>query len=505
MNWPLWDGTYGIFDESSIWAWLIFAGDWIIRLVMFVIVPVRRPPGAARSWLLLILFAPWVGLCLYWLVGSHKLPRWRQEMLARLPEAFTGVRKRLEAHPNVTRPRLAAEMEQAVRLAEKLGQLPILEGNAVDLLGDYNDNIDKLVADIDAATNHVHLLYYIFTTDPTAFKVIDAVLRAARRGVRCRVMVDSLGSRKWLSALYAIFTPAGVHFEESLPVGFWRLLRWRTARIDLRNHRKIAVIDGRIGYTGSQNIVRAKYAEGITYDELVARVTGPAVLELQYVFATDWFVETEEVLEGPDIFPDPERPGPNAAQALPSGPGQPTENNQRLFVALIHGARERVVITTPYFIPDEPLAQAMQTAVLRGVEVHLIVSRRADQFLVALAQRSYYGEMLDLGIRIHLYQPRFLHAKHMSVDNQIALIGSSNMDIRSFQLNNEISLIFYGDDVTSRLHLEEERVCASASRSTASAGGGGRAWRRSPSRSPACSTRCCDRPHDRIARTIAPS
>ena len=453
----LWNGTYGLLDESSIWAWLLFASDWAIRLAMFVIVPVRRAPGAARSWLLLILFLPWIGLLLFWLVGSHKLPRWRRDMLARLPEAFAGVRKRLEAHPNVTRPRLAPELEQAVKLAANLGQLPILEGNAVDLLGNYNNNIDRLVDDIDAAKNHVHLLYYILTTDKTARKVIDAVIRAAGRGVKCRVMVDSLGSRKWLSGLYALFTSAGVHFEESLPVGFWRLFGWRAARFDLRNHRKIAVIDGRIAYTGSQNIVDARYAEDVTYDELVARVTGPVVLELQYVFATDWFVETEEVLDSRDIFPDPERPGPNAAQALPSGPGQPTENNQRLFVAMIHGARERVVITTPYFIPDEPLIQAMQTAVLRGVEVHLIVSRRADQFLVALAQRSYYEEMLEYGIRIHLYQPRFLHAKHMSVDNEIALIGSSNMDIRSFQLNNEISLIFYGNDVASRMHIEEER------------------------------------------------
>jgi cardiolipin synthase len=225
----------------------------------------------------------------------------------------------------------------------------------------------------------------------------------------------------------------------------------------LRNHRKIAVIDGRVGYTGSQNIVDAKFLEDLTYDEMVVRVTGPIVLELQYVFATDWFVETEEVLDGPDIYPDPERPGTAAAQVLPSGPGLPTENNQRLFVSLIHGARSRVVITTPYFIPDEPLLQAMQTAVLRGVEVHLIVSERADQLLVALAQRSYYDEMLELGIHIHLYRRHFLHAKHLSIDDEIALIGSSNMDIRSFQLNNEISVLFYGRDVAPRLHLEEQR------------------------------------------------
>jgi cardiolipin synthase len=446
-----------VFDDPNLWTWVVFVTDWVIRLVMVVIVPVRRPPAAARSWLLLILFMPWVGLLLFWLVGSNRLPRWRRTMLAKQHGVFAGVRERLEQHPDIARPQLQEELQPAVRLAENLGQLPILGGNAVDLLGNYNDTIDRLIADIDAAKSHVHLLYYIFANDATGNRVMDAIIRAARRGVRCRVLVDSLASRRYLGTLYARLVPDGVHLEESLPVGFWRLLRWRMARIDLRNHRKITVIDGRIAYTGSQNIVDARYFETLTYDELVVRITGPVVLELQYVFATDWFVETEEVLDGPEIYPDPDRPGLAAAQALPSGPDFEMETNQRLFVSLIHGARSRVVITTPYFVPDEPMLQAMQTAVLRGVEVHLIVSERADQLPVWLAQRSYYGEMLEEGVRIHLYRRRFLHAKHLSIDDQVALIGSSNMDIRSFQLNNEISVVFYGHDVASRLHLEEER------------------------------------------------
>jgi cardiolipin synthase len=446
-----------VFDDPNLWTWAVFITDWVIRLVMVVIVPVRRPPSAARSWLLLILFMPWVGLALFWLVGSNRLPRWRRTMLARQQGAFAGVRQGLDQHPDITRPQLQEELQQAVRLAENLGQLPILGGNAVYLLGNYNDTIDRIIADIDAAKNHVHMLYYIFAIDGTGNRVMDALIRAARRGVHCRVLVDSLASRRSFRTLYARLVPAGVHLEESLPVGFWRLLRWRMARIDLRNHRKITVIDGRIAYTGSQNIVDARYVEGLMYDELVVRITGPVVLELQYVFATDWFVETEEVLDGPEVYPDPERPGPAAAQALPSGPALSTETNQRLFVSLIHGARSKVVITTPYFIPDEPMLQALQTAVLRGVEVHLIMSERADQLPVWLAQRSYYSAMLEEGVRIHLYRRRFLHAKHLSIDDQVALIGSSNMDIRSFQLNNEISVLFYGTDVASRLHIEEDR------------------------------------------------
>jgi cardiolipin synthase len=193
---------------------------------------------------------------------------------------------------------------------------------------------------------------------------------------------------------------------------------------------------------------------------MVVRVTGPIVLELQTVFVADWYLEMEEILDGPEIFPDPEITGYIPAQVLPSGPGYPTENNQRLLVTLIHAAREKVVITTPYFIPDEPILQAMQTAVLRGAEVHLICSKKADQLLVSLAQRSYYGELLDAGVKIHLYRKNFLHAKHLSFDDKVAVIGSSNMDIRSFALNAEIFSLFYDKDFTAKLRAEEDRYLA---------------------------------------------
>jgi cardiolipin synthase A/B len=446
-----------VFEDWHIWTWCFVASEWVIRIVMVVIIPIRRSPTAARTWLLLILFEPYIGLALFLVIGSHRLPRWRREMMARLPTALSGLRARLANHPNIAHPELSQDLQQAVRLAESLGQLPILGGNAVDLLNNYQGTIDRLVNDIDAAQHTVHLLFYIFAVDRTTERVIAALARATQRGVQCRVLVDSLASRRHYRALAARLGPAGVRLEESLPVGFWRLLRWRTARIDLRNHRKIAVIDGRIGYVGSQNLVDPKFVEGLTYDELMVRVAGPVVLELQYVFAGDWFVETEEVLDGPDVFPDPELTGQAAAQALPSGPGLATETNQRLFVSLIHGARKKVVMTTPYFVPDETILQAMQIAVLRGVEVHLIVSEKADQFLVSSAQRSYYSEMLEDGIRIHLYRRHFLHAKHLSIDDEVALIGSSNMDIRSFELNNEILVLFYGDAVAARLHQIEDR------------------------------------------------
>jgi cardiolipin synthase len=210
------------------------------------------------------------------------------------------------------------------------------------------------------------------------------------------VLVDSLGFRTAVPKLIASLSALGVDAKAMLPVGLFSRKR---ARLDLRNHRKIAIVDGRVAFTGSQNLVAADFIAGLTYEELVLRVTGPAVLELQYIFTADWFLETDEVLDSDDIFPAPEIAGPIPMQALASGPDFPTQNNRRFIVALIHGARKQIRITTPYFIPDEPMLQALQTAVLRGVDVHIVLSEVGDQLLVSLAQKSYYEELLRLGLR----------------------------------------------------------------------------------------------------------
>jgi len=440
--------------DATFWTWVFFLGEWVIRVVMLTVVPFRRTPAAAKGWLLLIFFEPWIGLVLYLLIGRATLPRWRNERISQLPHAMGKVLDRLANHPNVFRPQLTPELSQAVLLAENLGQMPVLGGNATEILVDYDAVLSQLVADIDRAEDHVHLLFYIFADDDATAPVIAALGRASYRGVRCRVLVDSVGSRSALSTLIPKLTASGVTIYEMLPVG---LSRWRSARLDLRNHRKIAVIDGRVAYTGSQNLVAAGFKEGITYEELMLRVTGPAVWDLQYIFAADWFLETGEVLDCDKVFPYLGVAGSVPIQALPSGPDFPTQNNQRLIVALIHGACKRVVITTPYFIPDEPLLQALQTAVLRGVDVHLVLSATADQVLVSLAQQSYYEELLEAGVKIHLYRQNFLHAKHLSIDDDIALIGTSNMDIRSFVLNAELVLVIYDRGVTSQLRTEQER------------------------------------------------
>ncbi|MFN6208213.1 MAG: cardiolipin synthase [Planctomycetota bacterium] len=441
-------------NHWTTWSTLYLLGEWLIRLGMLLWIPNRRSPEAAKGWLLLIFFLPSLGILLYWLIGRPTMPASRRRRNEQLLRLLAPVGERLRASPNLTHPDVGPDLNTAVQLAANTGRLPILGGNTLQLLPDYVASIERLAADIDAASHHVHLLYYIFAADEVTQPVIEALQRAAQRGVQCRVLVDALGSKRMLPGLRSALAHSGVHLIEMLKTGIWRQF---ARRGDLRNHRKIAVIDGQVAYTGSQNLISPTFKAGITYEELVVRATGPIALEFQFVFVSDWHLETNEVLDAPEFFPEPQATGSQPAQVLPSGPTYSSQSTQRLVVLLIHNARQRVVVTTPYFIPDESLQHALQTAAMRGVEVHLVVSEVEDQFLVGQAQQSYYEELLETGVRIHLFQGEFLHAKHLSIDEEVCLIGSSNMDIRSFVLNAEISLLAYDRQLTEDLINQQKR------------------------------------------------
>ncbi|MBN2580046.1 MAG: cardiolipin synthase [Pirellulales bacterium] len=441
-------------SEWFSFSLLYYLSEWAVRVVMLFVIPRRRHPSAAMAWLLVIFFLPWPGLALYWLIGSNRLPRRRIMQHTRMLDRLRAASQRLEKYPNIGRPELGSRAMEAVKLAEHLGYMPILGGNDVELIAETETFIDRLTADIDAARSHVHLLFYIFVGDGTGQRVIDALTRAVHRGVKCRVLVDGVGSRQLLKRWGKKIRAEGIELHEALPVGIFRR---RMARLDLRNHRKLAVIDGRIGYTGSQNIVDAGYGhKDLAWHDLMLRLRGPILLELQEMFVTDWHFETDEVLDDETIFPDPEPAGAIAVQTLPSGPNYPTENYQRMVVAAIHAAERRVTITTPYFVPDDPFLQALETAVLRGVEVELVMPRKLDQRLVAAASRSYWDDLLEMGVKLYLYDKGLLHAKTMCVDESIAFIGSSNFDIRSFALNFEINLLFYGREVAAQLRRQQD-------------------------------------------------
>jgi len=444
---------FDLLPDPKIWLTAFLALEWAMRIAMLVIVPFRRSPDAAKGWLLLILFEPILGCALYFVFGRRRLPAWRTKRATEFGELVRPVRERLLAHPNVCHPAQDPAIAPGVHLAEKLGDLPILGGNAIEVLSDYDAILDRLAADIDQAQVHVHLLFYIISDDPVAGRVLAALDRAAKRGVACRVLADALGSRSFrYGTLAQRLRDAGIEARETMRIAF---VRQRGARMDLRNHRKIAVIDGRIAFTGSLNLVDPTFKPGLTYEELMVRVTGPVVLELQAVFVQDWYLETGKIVG--EALPDPVVTGSVPAQVMPSSPLYPRNNAQRLITALVNSARRRAVITTPYFIPDDALLQALTTAALRGVDVRLVVPAQDDQILVSNAQKSYYAELLDSGVGICRYGKRFLHAKHATIDDEIAWIGSSNMDIRSFVLNAEIVLLAYDRGVCASLAEVQER------------------------------------------------
>lgn len=438
-----------------------FLGEWIVRIVMLVVVPFRRSAEATRSWLLLIFFLPIPGLLLYLAIGRPRFPVWRTARFRELNSFFADLRAQMAQLPTPT------VSEPVAGLAGRLGGMPAAGGNNVEFLEDYDGVIDRLIADIDAAREHVRLLVYIFADDAVGRRVIDALGRAVGRGVACHVLVDPVGSYRWVRRTVRLLREAGVETRQALP---FRLLRGRTRR-DMRNHRKLFLIDGVIGYAGSQNIVAKDFRPGVTNRELALRVTGPAVAEMNALFLADWYMETQRLLGQPVV---PAATGDLVVQVLPSGADYPVEGFKALLVWQVHAARERVTIVTPYLIPDEGLLGALRTAVLRGVTVDLVVSAVVDQPLVGLAQRSYYHELLRMGVRIHRYRQYLLHAKNVAADGALAIVGSSNVDIRSFQLNDEVSLLIEDERAARALEAIQHGYIAHSDRLSLAE------WRRRP-------------------------
>ena len=445
--------------DEHLWYILYFA-EWSVRIIMLVVLvvnPRNLRPSSTMAWLLVIFFQPWVGLVLYLLIGGRRLSAGRLQQRELVEKRIAELNESFKKTPGVIQKNLPEELSEIERLGEKLANMPILGGNEAEIICDSQETVKRLVDDIDRAANHVHLLFYIFADDETGRSVFEALRRAVGRGVVCRVLMDAVASRPTLKRLGKEMRAAGIEVYGVLPVRFIR------GRADIRNHRKIAVIDGRTAYTGSQNIVDASYGhKDMAWHDMMIRLQGPVVLELQTVFASDWFFESGARLDNENSFPEPVVVGDTAVQALPSGPSFPVENYQCMVVDSLYNAKHRVTITTPYFVPDEAFLQAIQTAVLRGVKVELVVPSRFDQVLVGAASRSYYDTLLDAGVDIYLYQIGLLHSKTMSIDDSLSLIGSSNFDIRSFSLNFEINLLFYDSDLTRRLRAQQQQYMANS-------------------------------------------
>ena len=432
--------------------------DLVIRLVALVVVPRDRLPTAAMAWLLAIFFIPVIGVLLYLAIGSPKLPADRRRKQV---EMNAVIEERSKASVDA-RPEGASEwLGSVVTLNQNLTAMPLVGGNAAELIDDYAGSLAAMAAEVDTATSFVHVEFYILSMDDATAGLFDALERAAARGVTVRVLLDHWASShcRDYKATIARLTSMGAQWHLMLPV---QPLHGRYQRLDLRNHRKLLVVDGRVGFVGSQNVIDRSYnkkknvSRGLKWQELMCRIEGPVVASIDLVFATDWYMESGEHLaaavpESPALVP-----GDLACQVVPSGPGFTVENNLQLFLSLLYCARDRIIITSPYFVPDDSMLRGLLAATARGVHVELFVSEIGDQGLVWHAQRSYYQALLDAGVQIFCYPaPYILHAKHFSIDDELALIGSSNMDMRSFGLNSEISMMVHSKSFVADMRTVE--------------------------------------------------
>ena len=449
-------------DGTLAWVWanILAIVGWIIAMIAFVVVPFRRPPAKARNWLLIFFALPWVALPIYWVIGRPQYARQRQKRVAELPRILDRViRQTGMDHPEFS-PELCEDNHSLASLAHGLGQFPAVIGNGIEPLGDYHGTIDRIIGDIDAARHHVSVEFYIFKNDGVGKRLMAALERASGRGVTCRVLLDALGSYGAVASIKRRLESAGIEVHDILPLR----RRLSSSRVDLRNHRKIVVVDARVGYTGSQNMWAPAEHGRNANRELMVRVTGPIVAQLQAIFVCDWYLETLEDLDDAAMFP-PCETGPGlGAQMIATGPDNPVGGLDLIITQAMYNASEDIVIVTPYFVPTDALLTAIRGAVLRGVTGRLITGAKCDQRLPGLAQRSYYQELLSIGVQIYLYAPEFLHAKHCRVDYEVSILGSSNMDFRSFELNAEIDLLCYDAALAKDLELVEKRYLEQSTR-----------------------------------------
>jgi cardiolipin synthase len=438
----------------------------ILHFLVFIRILLRphRDPAARLAWLLVVGIVPIFGMVAYLLFGEVRTEQrrhrrhdpaaasqtWSQEIEGLLPDRYRNL----------------------FLLGKSINGFSPVAGNEAKLFPDSDAAIDALVTDIDAASRHVHICFYIWLTDRNGTKVVDALKRAAQRGVSCRVLADDVGSREMIrSQQWAAMRRAGARAYAAQPIGN-PILQILRGRVDVRNHRKVAIIDGRTTYCGSQNcadpafLPKAKYGPWV---DVLVRFTGPIAAQNQALFAEDWASATGEDLDGVVDQVAHVPSGAMPAQVIGTGVTVRYSAMSELFEALFFTARRELIVTTPYYVPDVALQAALRASAYRGVDTILILPARNDSWVVAAASRSYYADLIEAGVRIHEYRDGLLHTKSITVDGEITLIGSANLDRRSFELNFENNIMVFDESFTGAIRNRQQEYLRSAPSVTAKA------------------------------------
>lgn len=436
----------------------------LIAVIFRVLLRPHRQAASRIAWIVVVISLPVLGIVVYILLGETNIGKKRvlrmKEVISQLPDAADIPAREGQENMRVEVEKRCAHL---FRAGETVNGFKPVGGNRARLMKDSNASIDSIVADIDAAKQHVHLLFYIWLCDNNGLKVAEALKRAASRGVTCRAMADDLGSRVMIaSENWKSMEAAGIRLGRALPIGN-PLLRPLQGRIDLRNHRKIVVVDNKITYCGSQNcadpefLVKAKFAPWV---DALMRFEGPIVRQNQHLFASDWQSETGEDIGHLLREPITDCEAGFPAQVIGTGPTVRYSAMPEIFETLIYAARDELVISTPYYVPDEPMQAALCACARRGVDTIIIFPARNDSWIVGAASRSYYEELLAAGVRIYEYEGGLLHTKSLTIDGKITLIGSANMDRRSFELNYENNILLYDSSLTADMRERQQSYIA---------------------------------------------
>lgn len=435
---------------------LLLAHPWLLVLHLLLAATVtsyvlrrRREPMEMLSWILAIVLLPGLGALLYGIIGANHIRRKASRRRRKVGQIRALLRDDQGAGKSEGGPAaLPPDLQLIERIGRRVCDMPVTSGNLVEVFGEANATYGALEAAIKAAQQHVHLEYYIWNDDETGRSFRDLVIAAARRGVQCRVLLDSVGCFTLSERFLKPMREAGVQVSFSLspnPLS----KRWT---LHLRNHRKIAVIDGAIGFVGSQNIgdeYRGRLKRLSPWYDSHMRVEGPAALYLQQTFAEDWFLSTRESIAGSGFFPAVKPAGDCLVQILPTGPDQDVNALGQLIFAAVAAAKSSIRISTPYFVPYPALRMALIHAGLRGLHVQLVLPTKSDSPLVLWAGRSYYAELLEAGVEIFEFERGMLHSKVMTVDDRFCMLGSANMDVRSFRLNFEVTALMFDPRVAT--------------------------------------------------------
>jgi cardiolipin synthase len=437
----------GLYLTAGWLGYLVWLGGWIVLQ--------KRAPAATLSWLLGLAALPYVGFLIYLVFGPQRIKRHR----------LRRARARV-ALPATDATAADGEPAELAVLGQSTTGLPITTATDVRLLVDGAATYDAILDAVRQARHHVHLEYYIYAADHSGTALRDALVERARAGVAVRLLLDAVGSAACPQRFFAPLLDAGGELAWFHPMRFGRV--WKRTWLNLRSHRKIVVVDGRIAFTGGINITdeENESLRPDAYRDLHLRIEGDAVRSLQLLFVEDWAYASGQrdfISSVAQAMPVPQ-PGPIAAQVLSSGPDSPWEAIHRLHVGAIHAATRRVWLATPYFVPGEAAMMALTSAALGGLDVRVLVPRLSDSRLVTWAARSYFDDLIAAGARVYEYGPRLLHTKALLVDDGLAIIGSANFDSRSFRLNFEVSVLFRDAAISAELARLIEGEFASAPR-----------------------------------------